>query len=323
VDTSKLRMGVMGCADIAWCGMIPAMIECENVCLVAIASRTEEKARKFADRFQCDALVSYETLLDRDDIDAVYMPLPTGLHEEWVIKTLEAGKHILVEKSFAENVPSARAMVDLARKKNLLVLENIVFPYHLQQAWVNDLVARGELGNIHLLRSTFGFPPLSKNNFRYDRHLGGGALLDAGAYVVKASQLFLGSDLKILGANLQYDNDLGVDIYGDAMFKNNKEQVAQVSFGFSYYYQCNYERLGTKGKLVVERAFTCPPGLRPTIRVEHQDRKQEFTLAADNHYVNMCRLFARTVLNGEDFQMHWDALLCQARLLDAIRKESV
>ena len=320
---SKLRIGVMGCADIAWRAMIPAMMECEDVFLVAIASRTEEKARKFADRFKCNAFVSYEKLLDRDDIDAVYMPLPTGLHEEWVLKTLEAGKHILVEKSFAENIRSARAMVDLARGKKLLVLENFLFPHHLQHAWVNDLISRGDLGGIHLLRCTFGFPPLPRDNFRYDRKLGGGALLDAGAYVVKASQLFLGSDLKVLGAKLKYDDDLGVDIYGDAMFKNNMGQIAQVSFGFNYFYQCNYEFLGTKGKLVVERAFTPPPGFRPTVHLEYQDRKQEFTLAEDNYYANMCRFFARTVITQNDFQTHWDALISQAKLLDAIRKESV
>ncbi|MBW2345214.1 MAG: Gfo/Idh/MocA family oxidoreductase, partial [Deltaproteobacteria bacterium] len=105
------------------------------------------------------------------DIDAVYMPLPTGLHEEWVLKTLEAGKHILVEKSFAENIRSARAMVDLARGKKLLVLENFLFPHHLQHAWVNDLIARDELGDIHLLRCTFGFPPLPGNNFRCGQSL--------------------------------------------------------------------------------------------------------------------------------------------------------
>jgi NDP-hexose-3-ketoreductase len=319
----KLRIGVMGCADIAWRAMLPAMMECEEVCLVAIASRTKEKARKFASRFKCDALVGYEKLLGYDSIDAVYMPLPTGIHKKWVMKTLEAGKHILIEKSFAENIQSARTMVDMAREKKLLVLENFLFPHHSQQTWVKDLIASGELGDIHLLRCTFGFPPLPRNNFRYDRHLGGGALLDAGAYVVKASQLFLGPDLNILGANLKYNEDLGVDIYGDAMFKNNMEQIAQVSFGFDYYYQCNYELLGTKGKLVVERAFTPPPGLRPTVSLEHQDRKQMITLSEDNYYVNMWRYFARTVINREDFQMHWDALICQAKLLDDIRKEGV
>ena len=318
---SSLRMGVMGCANIAWRAMIPAMIKCDEVDLVAVASRTAGKARKFADRFNCDAVVGYEKLLERDDVDVVYMPLPTGLHDEWVVKTLEAEKHILVEKSFAENYASARSMVGLAQAKKLLVLENFLFPHHSQHGWVNDLIARGELGEIQLLRSTFGFPPLSRDNFRYNRDLGGGALLDAGAYVVKVSTLFLGNDLTLLGAALKYDTDLGVDIYGDAMFKNAEGQIAQVSFGFNYYYQCHYELLGTEGKLIVERAFTPPPGFRPVVWLEHQDLKQRFTLPADNHYINMLRFFATAVRNEQDFSTHWDALLWQAKHLDTIRKE--
>ncbi len=318
---NSLRIGVMGCADIAWRAMIPAMIRCDKVNLVAVASRTEAKARKFADQFNCDAVIGYAKLLERNDIDAVYMPLPTGLHHEWVLKTLDADKHILVEKSFAENYDSARTMVDRARMKKLLVMENFLFPHHSQHNRVKNLIARGEIGEIQLLRSTFGFPPLPRDNFRYARSLGGGALLDAGAYVVKASTLFLGSDLILLGATLKYDKDLGVDIYGDAMFKNTSGQVAQVSFGFNYYYQCRVELLGTEGKLIVERAFTPPPAYKPVVWLERQDVQQRYTLSADDYYVNMLRFFAATVKKKQGFSMHWDALLCQARLLDTIRKE--
>ena len=188
---NPLRMGVMGCADIAWRAMIPAIVECGEVSLIAVASRTEGKARKFARRFDCDALAGYENLLSRDDIDAIYMPLPTGLHEEWVTRALEAGKHLLVEKSFANNFASAKKMTDLAREKKCLIMENFLFPHHSQHAWVMNRLAQSELGEIHLVRSTFGFPPLSQDNFRYDFRLGGGAVLDAGAYVVKAAQIFL------------------------------------------------------------------------------------------------------------------------------------
>lgn len=316
-----LRVGVMGCADIAWRAMIPAFIDCDEVSLVAVASRTKMKAEKFALQFGCEAIEGYESLLNREDIEAIYMPLPTGLHEEWIKKAIEAGKHILVEKSFAESFASANRLVDLARKKNCLIIENFLFPHHSQQAWVLDKVADGEVGDMHLFRSTFGFPPLSETNFRYNPDLGGGALLDAGAYVVKAAQIFLGYDLELLGAKLKYDEKTGVDIYGDAMLENSKGQVAQISFGFDFYYQCNYELLGTQGKLVVERAFTPPPGFQPSVRIEHQDDMKNISLPADNHYVNMSRFFANTIRNRNNWSEHWDALLRQAELIDAIRKE--
>jgi dTDP-3,4-didehydro-2,6-dideoxy-alpha-D-glucose 3-reductase len=317
---TKLRIGVMGCASIAVRAMMPAMQGCQEVEIIAVASRTKDKAEKTARMFDCDAIKGYERLLERDDIDAVYMPLPTGLHEEWVIKTLEAGKHILVEKSFAENYQSARRMLKLAKAKKLLVMENYLFPQHSQYAWVKDLIASGDLGHIHLFRSTFGFPPLPMNNFRYSRELGGGALLDAGGYVLKASQLFLGNDLKLLCSSLNYEDPSDVDIYGDAMLRNSVGQVAQVSFGFNYYYQCCFEFLGSRGKLIVERAYTPPPGFMPKVYLEYQDLKKEIILTDDNYYINMCSLFAQTVQSPDDYTIHWNAGLNQARLIDAVRK---
>ena len=321
IEMSIVKLGIMGCADIAWRAMAPAAMECTEIDLVVMASRGAEKARKFANQFNCEQLVGYDKLLERDDIDVVYMPLPTGLHYKWVIRALEAGKHILVEKSFAADYKTCQTMVKMAREKNLLILENFLFPHHSQHDWVKDYISSGKLGEIQLFRSTFGFPPLLKDNFRYTRELGGGSLLDAGAYVVKAATLFIGSDLILLGAALKYDDVLGVDIYGDAMFKNYKGQIAQVSFGFNYFYQCNCEFLGSKGKLVVERAFTPPPGFRPVVRVEKQDKSTKITLPADNHYVNMFSFFADAVKKQGDFSTHWNDLLVQSELLESIRKE--
>ena len=136
------------------------------------------------------------------------------------------------------------------------------------------------------------------------------------------AQIFLGVDLVLLSAELKYDDTLGVDIYGHAMLKNSRGQVAQVSFGFDFYYQCHYELLGSKGKLVVERAFTSPPGFKPRVRIEYQDTRKEFTLDADNQYVNMCHFFADAVRMEKNWQTHQDALLAQAQLLEAIRKKN-
>ncbi|MBN2310968.1 MAG: Gfo/Idh/MocA family oxidoreductase [Candidatus Hydrogenedentes bacterium] len=318
----KVRIGVMGCANVAWKAMLPALLECHEARLVAVASRSGDKARRFAERFGCNAVAGYASLLERDDIDVIYMPLPTGLHDEWVRKALDAGKHLLVEKSFTSDLESAEALAALAAERGLLVMENFLFPLHSQHQWVSDRVSRGDLGDLWLFRSTFAFPPLPDDNFRYDPALGGGALLDAGGYPVKAAQLFLGDDLALTGAVLEYDSARGVDLAGHAQFVNGRGQVAQVSFGFNSFYQCRYELLGTKARLVVERAFTPPPGFRPQVRLEAQDHTQTFTLAADDHYLNMWRHFAATVRSGEGFDDHRRAVVRQAALLHAIRQES-
>jgi len=315
----SLRVGVMGCSRFARKAMIPALQQCGATELVCVSSRSMDKATANAALFGCEAVFGYDALLERDDVDAIYMPLPTGLHEEWCVKAIRAGKHLLVEKSFADNYASAERMLKLACEKNCLIFENFQFQTHSQWAEIKSYMNSGELGDVHLLRSTFGFPSLPKDNFRWKKELGGGALLDAGAYMAKVSQLLLGSDLEVLGASLTMDVETGVELYGEAMFRNGAGQVAQVAFGFDYFYQCRVELLGTKGKLSTNRVFTAPPGFEPVLVIEKQDEVEEIKLPVDNHYVNMWSWFADEVRCGS-FSKHWKILLDQARLIEEIRR---
>lgn len=311
----------MGCASIAERSVIPAVRSLPGWELAAVASRGSEKAERFASIFGCEAVVGYDVLLERDDIHAVYMPLPTGLHDQWVIKSLEAGKHVLVEKSMACDYDGAKRMVDKAAGAKLVLMENFMFQYHSQHRFARELIDSGEIGEIRLFRSTFGFPPLAENNFRYNKDLGGGALLDAGGYPVKASQIFLGKGLKVEAANLSYDNERDVDIFGSAFLSSSSGMVSEIAFGFDNFYQCNYEFWGSKGKLIVERAFTPPPGFRPKIILETPDVRKEFLAASDNHFVNILIEFHRAIVE-KDYAGHLEAVSDQARILDEIRTKA-
>jgi len=159
------------------------------------------------------------------------------------------------------------------------------------------------------------------DNIRWKPELGGGALLDAGAYVAKISQLLLGQGLEVVGASLQIDKDTGVDRYGEAMFRNRRGQVAQVAFGFDYFYQCRLELLGTTGKMTSDRVFTAKPDFEPVIRVENSDGVRDERLSADDAYANMWRHFAQVLDSGE-YVPEAEILLDQARLLDGIRQQA-
>lgn len=128
--TNKLRIGVMGCSGFAARAMIPAMKELPEIELKAVASRNGVKAKTYAERFDCDAVEGYDGLLRREDLDAIYMPLPPGLHEEWISRSLEAGKHVLVEKPFVTDGSAALHLLRKAREKRLLVMENFLFLHH-------------------------------------------------------------------------------------------------------------------------------------------------------------------------------------------------
>jgi len=315
-----MKIGVMGCANIAQKSVIPAMLACPEWEVAAIASRDIEKARGYTQKFGGEALGSYEALLEREDIEAIYMPLPTGLHEEWVIKSLEAGKNVLVEKSLAMDYASAQRMASVAQANDLVMMENFMFWYHSQQKTIMDILNSGELGSFRLLRASFGFPPLVEGNFRYDKALGGGAILDSAAYCVKISQMFFGLDVKVASSTLFVDSK-GVDLYGSATILAEDGRTAQLSWGFDNFYQCNCEIWGSKGKLYADRVFTAQPGFSPKIIVEKQDVKTETQLKGDNHFINILKQFHTNIItkNGASTLQE---ITNQARLLSDLRDKA-
>ena len=307
----------MGCANIAQRLIIPNIRKSSRFEVVAVASRNLQKARAFANQFNCVALEGYQALLNMQEIDTVYMPLPTSLHYEWITKALEAKKHILCEKSFAMNFPEAKEIIEMATRQKLVVFENFMFPYHLQIEFVKSKINSGEIGQLRLFRSTFGFPPFEiDNNIRYKKILGGGALLDAGAYTLMAAQLFMGSEQKIESAIL---NNLGneVDFQGAIQLVNENQLVSQLAFGFDNFYQNTIELWGTGGKITMERAFTAGSGYCPKIVIEKQGVKDEVSLPEDNQCFKILEDFADAIEKGE-YDAKYNQILNQAYLINQI-----
>jgi len=316
---SPLRLGIMGCSSFALRAMAPAARKCPEIELISVASRDGEKAAQSARQLDCQALPSYEALIADPRIEAVYMPLPTGLHEEWVHKALDAGKHLLVEKSLACDVSSARGMLDHAQSSGLLLMENFLFLRHSQFSWVTRQLADRAIGDVCFFRAAFTIPPLPPGNFRYDPALGGGALLDVGAYMVKSVLAFFGEDSQLVTADLAWDEVRGVDIRGTATFQNSRGVSAQVLWGFDTSYQCSWEFIGASGRILCSRSLTPPPGFCPPVQLEIGQQHQALELPADDHYTNQWRFFHQGVRNPQSFQEIHQETLRQAEILDEIR----
>jgi len=316
----QIGLGVIGCASVAARRMLPAIREVPAVRLVAVASRSAEKAAQFATRFGCEAITGYQNLLDRPDVDAVYVPLPPGLHHRWISLALEAGKHVLAEKPLAMTRHDAVELVDLAVRKGRLLMENFAFVHHSQHATVQALVMQGAIGEPRSFSSSFGFPPLGSDNFRYRAELGGGALLDAGVYPIRAAQLLLGPDLEVCGACLRYDDQTGVDVAGGALLRTSRGVPVHLSFGFEHAYQSTYTLWGSLGELTADRAFTPPPDLRPALHVTRMDLHKELTVPPGNQFARICEQFARSVLDGHGFDQAYIDIVRQATLVDAVRE---
>lgn len=315
------RVGILGCANIAIRSLLPTFEANPRFKIVAIASRQIEKAGVIAGQYQCKAYGNYNQLLEDNDIDVVYMPLPTGLHYEWGIKALKAGKHVLSEKSLGCTYTEVEKMVDLARQNNLLLMENFQFRFHSQTEWVHNYIMQGNIGQIRCFRSSFGFPPFKDStNIRYSRALGGGALLDAGAYTIKSLQAILPDEHFIFKASsMIFPSHSEVDIYGGAYLESNNGVIAELAYGFDNYYQCGFEIWGSSGKLISTRAYTAPATLIPKIVVEKKDAgSKEYLLDACDHFMAMTNYLSK-ILDSQEFENEHVQNLLQAYYLENIR----
>ena len=191
---NKLKIGILGCADVAKRHAIKAFQSLDNAEVVSIASRDYSKAKKWASDFGIAAEVSYDALLANKEVDAIYIPLPIGLHKKWVLKAAKAGKHIICEKSLAESFKSVKEIVNKCRSKGIVLYENFMCDFHPQHEKVLYLIKSGEIGRPFIFNSFYGFPPFKKDNIRYSKKLGGSSLYDAGCYIVFMARKIFGKE---------------------------------------------------------------------------------------------------------------------------------
>lgn len=313
-----IGVGVLGAADIAWRRTLPSLERCDLLRLVAVASRTPDKARHFADRYGCAAVHGYERLLERADVQAVYLPLPNAMHEEWADLALQAGKHVLVEKSLTVDSAAAAKLAATAEAGGLAFMENFAFLRHTQHERVRDLVADGAIGTLHSFSASFGIPSADPALIRYSRELAGGALRETGCYTVRAAQLFLGEDLRVLGANLRYDQAGGVDIAGSALLGDGAGATAQCDFGLAHAYRNTYAIWGSAGRIEVDWAFTPGPDTRPVLRLHRADSKQEWTLPAMDQFLGALTTFAEACADPAGHREHAAEAVGQAGLMESV-----
>ncbi len=316
-----INIGVLGCASIAERSIIPAILNLPDYFkLVAVGSRTKEKSQRFSKKFNCESIDSYDKLIQREDIEALYIPLPTGLHDKWVNKAIESGKNVYAEKSIALNFSQVKKMVHNSKKYNVALMEGFMFQYHNQHKHLKQLLNEGIIGDIRYFSSSFGFPPLNSDNFRYDNKLGGGALMDIAGYPLRAAFFILGDELKVAGASLFRDKSSGASIYGSAYLSGNDGIGASISFGFDNYYQCNYVLWGSKGKITVEKAFTLKPDQIPIFKLETKEGEKIIESKKDNHFEKAFIEFYNIIINKEKREKHYKEILQQSEALEKINE---
>lgn len=312
-----ITLGIIGCANVVEKHIIKSLSIVKNGKLSGIASRDINKAKECARKFGCSYFDSYDSLL-KSNVDAVYIPLPVGLHEEWVIKAANAGKHILCEKSLSDNFASVKRMIEVCKKNKVILVENFMCDYHPQHESVISLLP--EIGDIFMFNSKFGFPPLDKDNIRYQKELGGGSLNDIGCYPVFMSRKILQSEPLEVTCKLVSNNN--VDIQGVAYLEFPDKKFATISFGFNNFYQNNYSIWGKKGLIKVERAFSIPAEMKPQVNLLKEDMNKIIDIPAANHFELIFKEFFNKIEKKEYENFDYSSLIAQAKVMEALRISS-
>jgi predicted dehydrogenase len=195
-DSGRVRLGILGAARIAPRAVIaPARVHTE-VDVTAVAARDRVRAETFAQRYGIPRVLDgYEALIADPDIDAVYIPLPNGLHGRWTLAALQAGKHVLCEKPLTANAEEARTVAAAADRSGRVVMEAFHYRYHPLALRMHEVVSSGVLGPLRHVEASVCFPLPRFGDIRYSFALAGGALMDAGCYSVHMVRMLGGADM--------------------------------------------------------------------------------------------------------------------------------
>jgi predicted dehydrogenase len=294
---------------------------------VAVASRSQAAARRFADEHDLDACYgSYGQLLASASVDAVYISLPNTLHAEWTRKALEAGKHVLCEKPFALQPEDAASAFDIAERAGLVCVEGLMYRHHPQTLLVQRLLDQGTVGALRHVRAALSVR-IGKVDIRRDPALGGGALTDLGCYCASAARLFAGNPSRLFAAAVRADN--GIDIRLAATMRHAGDVISQFDIGFDLPRRDELELIGTDAAIVLTDPWLCRSEaveLRHDGRSERRpiDPEGRFALAHDDYDVYRIELDAVSEAIAGSAQLSFgrtDAIE-QVRLLQALSDSS-
>lgn len=308
-----MRLGLLSTARINDSLLGGASISSE-VDVAAVASRDLARARAYADaRGIPDAYGSYEELLAAPDVDAVYVSLPNGLHAEWAIRAVEAGKHVLVEKPLSSSVAVAERVFDAAAAAGCVVTEGFMWRHHPQTRLLSSLVADGVIGDVRLVRASFSFT-LGAEDPRWSPGLDGGSLMDVGCYGVSAARLLCGGEPSDV-TGFAVDRG-GVDARFAAVLKFGEDgPLATVDCGFDLPMRKGLDVVGAEGVLHVADPWSAEVR---GIELHRADGMETFDVPEANMYALELDDLARAVRDGREPLLGRDDAVGQARVLEAL-----
>ncbi len=311
-------IGILGARSwIANQAVIPAMVASTGCEVVAVAAAGGPVPAHLAGLDAGD----YAGVLDRPEVEAVYVPLANGHHRRWVEAAADAGKHVLCEKPLGVDAADAEAMVAACDRAGVLLAEAWMSPFGARWAAVTARALAGDLGEVRHVRGqfTFALGPDQHANYRWDPALGGGALLDVGIYALGTAVALWGAD-PVTVAAASRPSPTGVDATTSVWCDWGDGRTASALVSFELPECQRLELTGTAGSIdVTGPAFTGGAAATSFDRRGVDGTTETVATVGDDPYLGMVDAFARAVRGLEPWPRPISQAIALARLLDRIR----
>ncbi|HEY2747877.1 MAG TPA: Gfo/Idh/MocA family oxidoreductase [Polyangia bacterium] len=315
---APLRLGILGAARIAPAALIRPARAVADARVVAVAARDRDKAARFAKKHAIATVHgSYDALLADSDVDAIYNPLPNGLHGKWTRAALAAGKHVLCEKPFTANADEAAEVAAVAATSGRVVMEAFHCRYHPLAARVREILDAGEIGRITRVETWMCFPLPIFSDIRYDQALAGGALMDAGCYAVNLARFLGGEEPEVVSATAKLHRpDVDRAMRAELRFPSGHTGVVHCSMWSSTLLRIFARAVGDKGEVRIHNPVM--PQLWHKLVVIAGGKRRVERVSKRPTYEFQLQAFCDAVLRGAPTLTPPSEAVANMRVIDAI-----
>jgi predicted dehydrogenase len=318
VTTTAVRIGCLGAAKIAPAALIKPAKRVQGAEVVAVAARDRSRAADFARKHSIPKVYdTYKELVEAPNLDAVYIPLPNGLHAEWTLAALAAGKHVLCEKPFTANASEAEKVAQAAASTDLVVMEAFHWRYHPLATRMLDVIGSGDLGDIRRVEAALVFPLYKPSDIRWQLGLAGGSLMDAGCYPVNIVRTLAGAEPEVVSAEAR-ERTPGVDRWIRAELRFDDGRSGRITAGMwsSQFLRLHARVTGEKGTMFVFNPLM--PQLFNLLMVRANGHRHRERVQGRPTYEYQLEHFVSAVRDGQPVLTGPDRAVANMRVIDAI-----
>ncbi len=312
---TPIRFGILGAARIAPKALIDPARKLDGVEVTRIAARDRSRAEAFAATHGIPAVSDdYRQVIEADDVDVVYNPLPMSLHAQWTIAALRAGKHVLCEKPLASNATEAAEMVRVAEVESRILAEAFHYYYHPMFERILATVASGRIGVVERLDAVFDVP-IAQPDLRWDYATSGGSLMDLGCYPVSWVRQVMGAEPEVISASA-VEGPPRIDARLTAELRFPTGATATIGSAMDRGPTITLDVIGTEGHVTAVNPLAPQNGNLLTITTPAGTTTGP--VDAGNTYEHMVRAFADHVVHGAPYPTRGEDAIANMAVIDAI-----